>query len=287
VIAIIFALVSYLGWGVGDIFGTIVTRKIGAFSTTFWSLLFSFIFASLYIPFALVSLHSLSVHLLFLNLFLGVLFLLGITAFNEALKVGNASLVGTIAASFSVLVVIFSVLFLRESLSMLQIIPIIIIFAGLILSTLNIKEFRKGIKINDRAIKLAIFTMFSWGIYFTFIKIPIKQIGWFWPNYITLCLFPLVYLCIKLQKIELKKPNVKGALLSLFAMVFLSVIANFSFNISLSKGFTSVVTPIAGSYPTLFVILAFLVFRDPIKRHQIFGILTTLVGIILLAFFSR
>ena len=31
--------------------------------------------------------------------------------------------------------------------------------------------------------------MVAWGIYFTFVKIPIQQIGWFWPNYISFSLF--------------------------------------------------------------------------------------------------
>ena len=29
--AIFFALISYLGWGIGDIFGTIASRKIGGY----------------------------------------------------------------------------------------------------------------------------------------------------------------------------------------------------------------------------------------------------------------
>lgn len=34
--AIIFALVSYIGWGVGDIFNVFVARKLGAYSTSFF-----------------------------------------------------------------------------------------------------------------------------------------------------------------------------------------------------------------------------------------------------------
>ena len=50
---IIFALVSYIGWGVGDIFGTIAARKLGAYSTTIWSYLSRVLIFSPYILFAL------------------------------------------------------------------------------------------------------------------------------------------------------------------------------------------------------------------------------------------
>lgn len=50
--AIMFALISFIGWGVGDIFGGIVSRKIGGYSSAFWIYVFSLIIATFYIPFA-------------------------------------------------------------------------------------------------------------------------------------------------------------------------------------------------------------------------------------------
>lgn len=50
---IIFALVALLGWGVGDVFVTFATRKIGAYSSSFYGYFFGLLVASLYIPFAL------------------------------------------------------------------------------------------------------------------------------------------------------------------------------------------------------------------------------------------
>ena len=37
---------------------------------------------------------------------------------------------------------------------------------------------------------------------------------------------------------------------------------------------------------TLFIVLAFLFFKDPIKKQQILGIIVTLFGIVLLSLFS-
>ena len=75
----------------------------------------------------------------------------------------------------------------------------------------------------------------------------------------------------------------------LFLMILVSILENIAFVFfyeGLRVGNASVVAPIAGSSVTLFVLLAFLIFKDKISQQQIFGIVTTLVGIVLLSFFS-
>lgn len=120
--AIIFALISYLGWGIGDIFGTIASRKIGGYSTTFWYLLFQLPLFSLFIPFFLDNLKNLTPSLLILNVVLGIIGTIGLIAFFEGLKIGNASLVGTISASFAAVTMVLSTIFLKESITSYQVI---------------------------------------------------------------------------------------------------------------------------------------------------------------------
>ena len=284
--AIFFALISFLGWGIGDIFGTIATRKIGAFSTTLYSYILRVAIFALYIPFALAELSHLTKDIFLINIILGVLLLIGFLAFNEALRTASAPLVGTIAASFVVVVVILSIIFLKESITARQLIAILIIFAGLVLSTLDLRKLKAGKFLASRGIFLAVVAMMTWGIYFTFIKIPVREIGWFWPNYISFTLFPLVLVFTHVRKIKLNAPNYKGAFIPLCGTVLLTGIAEFSFNSAISRGLTAIVAPIAGSYPTLFAVLAFLVFRDPITRQQIIGIIVTLIGIVFLSIYS-
>lgn len=285
-LSIIFALVSYLGWGSGDIFGTIATRKLGAYSVTFWSLFLGLVISSFFIPFSLNGLQGLTPAIFFLNIILGLILVTSFLMFNEALRITHPSLVGTIAASFSALVVLFSIIFLKESITGYQLIAILIIFLGIIVSTLDFAEIKKR-KINfNKGVFFAIATMIGWGIYFTFIKIPIREIGWFWPGYISFATFPIIYLVMRIRKIELKKLTHEKAFLPLIISVFLIRIADFSFNFAISKGLASVVAPIAGSYSTLFVLLSFVIFKDPIKKQQIFGIILTVFGIVFLVFLS-
>lgn len=284
--AIVFALISYFGWGVGDIFGAVTTRKIGALATVFWvSLLGSFIF-TFYIPFDLTSLVHLTIPILLFNILLGIIFMIGSLCLNSAFKLSNVSLTGTIVSCYTALTVLLSILFLRETISLNQFVAIAVILLGVLLSTFDLNDLKKGKVIKDRGTRLALVAMVCYGVYFAFIKIIVREIGWFWPNYITFLLFPLIYLYIKLQGIVLQKPNYKNALMPIIICTLLLRFGDFSFNIGISKGMTAVVAPISGAFPTLFALLSFFVFKDPIKKQQILGIIVTLVGIVLLSALS-
>lgn len=92
--SIFFALIAYLGWGAGDIFGAIASRRIGSISTAFWGYLIGLIFSILYIPFAIADLKNITFDLLLLNLALGIILMVAFVSFVEGLRVGNPSLVG-------------------------------------------------------------------------------------------------------------------------------------------------------------------------------------------------
>lgn len=284
-IAIIFSLIAFFAWGIGDVLGIYSARRLNAYSATFWGLVISILFSSFYIPYALPQIYNLSLDIFLLNVFLGSILIVGIFTFNEGLRTSNPSLVGTIASSFVMVTIILALIFFKENISLYQSIAIIFILSGIVFSILDFKCLKTNI-FNDKGVIFALISMITWGIYFTFIRIPIDAIGWFWPNYITFSLFPFLLLFIKIRKIELHRPNYKNALPYLISGIILIRIAEFSFNFAISKGLTSIVAPIAGSYPILFVVLSAYLFREPLKKHQIMGIILALTGIVILSIIS-
>jgi len=284
--AIFFALVSYLLWG-SNVFGTIATRKVGAYKTTFWLLLFLipiYAFFSLLFP---AGLQNLTPSLFFLSFALGLIGGLSLILYYEALRRGNASLVMTICASFPALVVLLSVTFLKERVTIMQVIAIIVILFGVALSSINLKDFTSGKFKIDSGILLAVATMLVWSVYYTFIKVPIAHLGPAWPNLIAALAYPAILVGLKIKNIKI---NLKDFKIIRYPLVFNAVFMGgglLAFNYAVSLGgHISIVTPISASYPTLFAILAYFVFKDPIKKQQIFGIVTTLAGIVLLSIFS-
>lgn len=283
-VAIFFALISYVGWGAGDIFVGLSSRKLGSLVTTFWIYGLGALLPIICIPFVFNSLAQITYLSFSISVILGVLMAAAGLAFIEGLRVGNASIVGTIAGSFTSIVVVLSVIFLNETLFANQIVLILIIFAGVILSSLNLKDLSGGNLLN-KGTGLALFAMVGWGISFTLIKIPIREIGWFWPAYIEGIVAFLIFLVLILRKktsIALDRRN----FLIVFLGALLPTLGFYSFNYAISIGQTSIVAPIAGSSITLFVLLSRFVFKDRLNKQQIAGIIITICGIVLLAILS-
>jgi uncharacterized membrane protein len=284
-LALTFAFVAFFGWGIGILFEAMVGRKFESYSATFWSLILGFFISITYAPFALGNLKNLTPSLLVLILVLFVIGTTGTVIYYEALKKGNPSLVGTIATSFPAVTVILSLLFLRERINLPQAAAIIFILAGIILASFSLRKFSLNDLIKDKGAALALITMVFWGIWLAFIKIPVRQIGWFWPNALSFSTWPLFLLFMKARNIKLHWPT-KNIWIPIIISTALVRIAEYSYNFAIGKGLTAVVAPIAGANPILFVPLAFLVFREPVSKRQGLGIALTLVGIVLLSIFS-
>ena len=207
--------------------------------------------------------------------------------FYESLRLGSASLVGTISGAFPALVVPLSIIFLGEIVSLAQLMAIAVIMSGVIISTVNLDELKsKKIKLGQGVV-LAIITMVLWGIYWTFIKIPVQQIGWAWPNLIAVLALPAIPILMKVRGIGLNLKSFQEARLPLSLNASIIGLATLSFNFAISVGGdVAIITPIAGSYPTLYALLAYFVFKDPLKINEIAGIVLTLTGIVLLSVLS-
>lgn len=284
--AIFFAFLSFFAWGIGDFLVAVTARRVEAYSASFWSLLFSSLVLGAYIPFAFADLSNLTLPMFLLNIFLGLLLVAGIIAYREALSVSNTAIVGTIGNAFTMVAAILSIFVFQERISIHQFIIIVLIFVGLFLATVDMRELKNRSVRLEKGVLLGFFAMITWGIYFTFIKIPIREIGWFWPNYFSLLTFPFIYLTMRIRKLPLISLTRHNVLLSFVISIILVRVAELSFNAGIQKGYTAIVAPIAGASPVLFILLAFIFLRDPITKQQIVGIATTLVGVVLLSFLS-
>jgi drug/metabolite transporter (DMT)-like permease len=285
-LAILFSLISFFGWAIGDFLSIFATKKLGSYSFAFWNNVIWFLIFIPFYPFFIKDLWHLSLLGFFIISVASILDLVGLVFFYEGLKTGPVSLVGTIGASFAALVVVFSLIFLKETITAIQIVSIIIIFIGLFLSTLDLQALKKGKLTLSKGIVFAFIAMICWGIGYTFIKIPIREIGWFWPNAFIGFMFPFFYLFIRFKKIRIVSPNQNKVFILLIICSLLYSIGGTAFNYALSKGLSSIVAPISAAYPALLVLLVFIFLKDKITKQQIFGIITTILGIVFLALYS-
>lgn len=284
--AVFYALLAFFGWGIGDIIIAKTSRKIGGMTTFFWMLFLGTILLSLYIPFAP---KLVDYQMIIFATVIGFIASMGGLYYFKGFEIGNVSIVGTIANSFGILTAILGILLFGEKLKMLQLIGIVFAGIGLIITSLDIRQImeKKITKlITDKAVIYAFIAMIAWSIYYTLVRIPIEKIGWFWAGYPSYWFFIILILFKKINRSVLNIIKETKLTISVITYTILVTIAFFAFNLGLTYGYTSVVAPIAGSFPVLFVILSRFVFHEPLTRQQKIGIVSTLTGIVMIAFFA-
>src|SRR3989339_984529 len=282
-LAIILALITFFGWGTGDLFTIIATRKIGANLTTFWVFFFSFFLSLLIIPFAPHNIDAITLPMLTFNIFLGVLYVLGNVLVSEAFRLSSAPLVGIIIQAFPAVVLVLSVFVYGDKITLIQTVFIAIIFLGVSLCTVDFKKILGSKKILDRVVMFALIAMVFLSIYFTFSRILIEKYNWFLPSFIATACFPIIYLFIKKRGERFAFPKDKRVIFAVFMVGLLIRAGDFALNYGLSlPNASSIVAPIASAAPILFVIMSYIIFKDPLTKQQIYGIVTALLGIVLL-----
>ena len=154
---------------------------------------------------------------------------------------------------------------------------------------LILMTLRKDSYFPDLGIRLALLAAVIFAVYLTFLRVFIDQYGWFWPNYISFMTFPIALFAYKKifkSKETITVPKNSKVLLATFLSALLLSGGDIALNSGISGGFASVITPIAGASPTLFLTLSSFIFKDPVTKQQKIGIGVTLLGILLLSLFS-
>lgn len=284
--AIVFALVAYFAWGSGDIFTTIAAKKLNPIATTFWSSIIRISLYTLAIPLFLKDIQHFTLFNVSIGLILGIFACAGYITFYQGTLKANPALVGAISGSWGAVSVILSFIVFHEVVKLEQYIPIVVIFIGVFLSSINLHELSSKQIMKESGVVYAFLSMGCYGIVAAFLKIPIREIGWFWSTYFLI--LPSIFLIffLKSQKRGLKISTIKIGLPVLLGGALCTVLGETSYNVGIGKGLISLVAPIGGSYATLYVLLAFFIFRERITKQQAVGILTTLIGIVTLSFLS-
>jgi len=280
-IAILFASIAFVAWGIGDLVGVVATRRAGAIPTSFWLAVISLVIAIILAPFQMDSYVWWGVPYLLLGVGLGVLIYLGVIFFYLGFREEDASVVGVISAAFPLIVVPLSVVFLGETLSSAQLFFVGITILAVVLSGLKNMPWRNKGPITSRGVLFSLATLVLWGVYFTFLKVLIDAVGWFWPSIVISATgVILLGIVMKFRSESFAIPRDKRLALPLIASAIILNIGGFSQNFALQSGNASLVVPISGAYPVLLVVGAYFIFKERLRKHQIFGVVLALAGII-------
>ena len=136
-LGIIFGIIAMLCWATSDIIAAKAVRKTSVFKTFFWSqivctTLFILIFVTFF-EFTPISFPTIGVILI-----TGFLFVVSYLAYLKGMQVGKVSIISPVAACWAVITVILSLIFLNETLTLLQGVGVSLAILGAVLTSFKL-----------------------------------------------------------------------------------------------------------------------------------------------------
>lgn len=283
--SIIFGIIAMFGYGLSNAISQVPSKAIGSrrtifFRNTFVSILLLFIL--------LFFLKGANFNIKYILIAFGISLIgyIPLVTFYEALKVGKVGIISPIANSSVIFTIIFSTIFFNEFLSSIQIISIILIIAGIILTALNFKDIKDShlFKISS-GIPYALITCFLWGVVFFLFKIPVMILGPILTSFIIeFGVFIFNGINLGISKISFSIPD-KKILLYIFFVAFFGALGTLFFNLGIKTSYVSIVAALSFANPLVAMLYGKFIYKEKLNPQQWVSIALILMGIITISYF--
>src|SRR3989338_4242812 len=231
---IVAGLLSMVCWGTAIFLAALASRKIGNVLTLFWMQLFGFLFGIIYFILNFKSFFfTLVPQNIILLITVSLLQATAYLAFYKGLERAPVSLVSPIGAAWGLVTAVLGVIFFKEILTGTQIMALILIVSGIILLSVNFKDFYKLKKINlFIGVNEGLIAMLGWGISLFLLVIAAKDLGWFLPAFIFrffMLLFLSAFILYSQKKFIAKSKKFPFGLLLLIGLFDIGGFFSYSF----------------------------------------------------------
>jgi drug/metabolite transporter (DMT)-like permease len=286
VIALLSGLGSMLGWGTADFFAKKTIDRIGDLRTLFWQQfigimpLLGIFLASPHIP------HLNHLDPLFLVL-LGAGSALTYLPLYTGFGKGQVSLLSPVMASYSVMVVILSVIILGEPLYFNRTLALIVTFIGILLISTDLKDLQKSFR--KRVFRLVglpevLTAMIGYSFWLLFLDKFLNGKQWLFYLLVIRIISALTLLgYASVKRISLKVTDSK--LWKFLAAIGIFDVVAFSF---VSYGFShtkypSIIAVLSATFSLPTMALAAIFLKEKITKSQLFAALVIIAGIVLIS----
>lgn len=281
----IYALMGLIGFGLSDFAIVYLTKSAGFIKGMFWNTVFMTLYLIILIPVfgGMENLLNLQAIHLLIGTLAGILSTLGGYSFFKGTQKGNLSVLSPIASTYSVIIILFSIIFLSEKLYIIQTLAIVLVILGTILVSTNFQKFKNlKLTITDKSVPYALSSMLFWGLSFILIGNITIKIGWLETivlNTISGLALQVIIILYTKSKIKVTKKAFKIA-----AMVgFFNTLGYLGYSLGVNSIYTSIVAPIVAASPFVTVILALIFLKEKLALEQKLGITILIAGLIILA----
>lgn len=285
--AIALSVVSFLGWGVSDATAIALFRRNDPAVITAWSGVIRIVAWILVMPFFLGDIGKISVVPVLWNILAGLSSGLGYYFIGRASRSVHPVLITSVSGGWGASAVVLGLFLFGETISILQIISVILVFLGLLISTVGVLKENEHKTIRNSGFLFAVLAFLVWGICGATLKIPAMEYGWYWSSVIMLVPYlTMVFLTDTKTLMKSGRWRIDGWVLLLIVTCCI-LLGDLGYNGSLALGGNIVVTgTIGGSYAVLSSLSAHFLYRERMNWIQLTGTCMTLFGIVLTAWVS-
>lgn len=280
--AIIPGIISMFCWGIAIFLAAIVSRKIGNILTLLWMQVFGLLVGFVYY---LPNVHAISSPNLASALpvlsVIALLQMIAYLAFYKGLEKGQVSLVSPLGASWGLISALLGVIFYKEYFALHQVGAVILILAGIIGLSIDIKKVFTTQKFAlTVGVKEGVIAMFAWGISLFLLVMPTKSVNWFLPTFV----FRLILIiCLSLYMIATKTSFIQKKGNMPWGQLFVIGAFDFAAFMSLSLGElsanSSLILPIGSAYALVTMILAWIFLKEKMTTRHILAAFAIIAGI--------
>jgi len=199
------------------------------------------------------------------------------------LQKGKVSIVSPIAACWSIITVVLSLVLLGEELLGVQALGVGLSISGAILTSFRLHDLIK-LKLGNLSagVGYALIALLSWSLHYFLIDILVAELNWFFSMLsvktamaITLTIYSFF------RKESVSFPS--NAKLYVFLIGVFEFLAYLAYGFGINSEFTAIVAPIASAFPLVTIILAKIFLKESLEINQTIGITSVLMGLFFLS----
>ncbi|MDO8574004.1 MAG: DMT family transporter [bacterium] len=284
-VGILFAVGALIAWGFGDFFIQRATREIGIWKSLFFICLTAVVVLLPFIQSEIGEVLNNSKGLVFL-LMAGVAIFAAALLIFESMKVGKLAIVEPILSLELPVAVALGVFLAHESLNMVQLILIGVVFIGVVLAmTKHHTHLHYHKRIFERGVLYAFFGALIMGTTNFLIGVSSQETSallTIWFTGLMIAVFCFVYFVIK-GRVKSLVGDLKKHIKTITSSSVFDNAAWISYAFATTYIPISIATTISESYIALAVGLGILVNKEKVNWHQVVGIALAVSGVILLS----
>jgi len=285
ILSVLSGIAGMFGWGIYDFLGGVFARQIGPFKSFFWSQLAGLISVVLL---AFIFTKSFNIPILVIILFpiAAIVYSAGYLFFFKGFEIGNVSIVAATMNLWAVFTMVFAFIFMGQRLSIIQTLGVLLIISGVILASVNWNDIKNRKFQLSSGVKEAVLGAFFFGVFWNISEIISEEVGWLLTTLLVkfgIVLFLLIFSLLVKREIGLTKIAARTK----YAIVLMGVVeagAVAVVNYGLTIGDAILITPIASALSIVTIALAVIFLKDKVAKLQGLGIITAIIGIVVIAF---